>query len=90
MFKPSPYSLAESGKTQTGQFGAVALVAFKTKIPGKEGLTDIPRGAYIKPEIVMGWPLANRLAMGTSARVRYFLSEAERAEVCESQREIFA
>ncbi len=71
----SPYTLASTGKTETGRFGAIALVAFPTLVNGK--MKSIARGEFIPPEITMEWPLQNRLAMGTSARVRYFVSEGE-------------
>jgi hypothetical protein len=48
---------------------------------------DIARGEFIPREVVMSWPLQNRLAMGTSARVRYFVSEPEAREVRETQLE---
>lgn len=85
LFQTSQYTLTSTGKTQTGCFGAVALVAFRTKISGE--VKDIARGEFIPREVVMSWPLQNRLAMGTSARVRYFVSEPEAREVRETQLE---
>jgi hypothetical protein len=75
----SRYSLFNSGKAATGCHGAVALDTFNTRVDDE--MVKIARGDFIPSEIVMTWPLANRLAMGTSARVRYFVSEAEVREM---------
>ena|ERR1035437_2912798 len=78
LFKTSRYTLANTGRTETGCYGAIALSSFNTKVDGK--MKDIKRGEIIPAKLVMTWPLANRLAMGTSARVRYFVTEAEADE----------
>ena len=74
----SQYSLAAAGKATTGLYGAIALDTFKTMVDDE--LQTIFRGQFIPSDLVMTWPLRNRLAMGTSARVRYFVSEAEALE----------
>jgi hypothetical protein len=67
-----------TGRLATGSYGAIAIVEFKTKVGGV--MVTIPRGGFIPASVVLEWPLQNRLAMGTSERVRYFVSEGEARE----------
>lgn len=78
LFTRSPYALASTGRDQIGQFGALALIEFPTRIG--DAFVKVARGEVIPAEVVMAWPLPNRLAMGRTERVRYFESPAEAAE----------